>query len=57
MKEEKDFSTQEILGGLEYINQTLIHHSLVPMTLEQYKETLKYPISDEIFPHRSTKNK
>ena len=49
---EKVFSTQEILEGLDYINQTLTLHGLVPMTLEQYKETLKYPISDEILPHR-----
>ena len=48
--QEQDFSTQEILEGLDYINQTLIHQGLQPMTLAQYKETLKYPISDEILP-------
>jgi hypothetical protein len=41
---------QEILEGLDYINQTLTLHGLVPMTLEQYKESLKYPISDELLP-------
>jgi hypothetical protein len=48
--QERDFSTQEILEGLDYINQTLIRHGLQPITLEQYKETLKYPISDELLP-------
>ena len=48
--QERDFSAQEISEGLDYINQALILHGLQPMTLEQYKETLKYPISDEILP-------
>jgi hypothetical protein len=56
MTEHKIFTEQEILEGLEYINQTLIRHGLQPMTLEQYKETLKYPISDEILPRYSKKN-
>ena len=48
--QERDFTEQEILEGLDYINQTLIHQGLQPMTLEQYKETLNHPISDEILP-------
>ena len=55
--QERDFTEQEILEGLDYINQTLIHHGLQPMTLEQYKETLKYPISDELLPRYPVKNK
>jgi hypothetical protein len=53
---QEKHTTQKILDGLEYINQTLIRHGLQPMTLEQYKETLKYPISDEILPRYSKKN-
>lgn len=50
MTEQKKFIDQEILLGLDYINKTLIDHGLQPMTLEQYKETLTHPISDEILP-------
>jgi hypothetical protein len=55
--QERDFSTQEILEGLDYINQTLIRHGLQPITLEQYKESLKYPISDELLSRYPVKNK
>jgi hypothetical protein len=55
--QERDFTEQEILEGLDYINQTLIHHGLQLMTLEQYKESLKYPISDELLPRYPVKNK
>jgi hypothetical protein len=48
--QERDFSTQQILEGLDYINQTLTLHSLPLMTLEQYKETLNHPISEETTP-------
>jgi hypothetical protein len=50
MTAQRKFTEQEILDGLEYINQTLIQQGLAPMTLDQYKETLNHPISDEIFP-------
>ena len=55
--QERDFSAQEILEGLDYINQTLTLHGLPLMTLEQYRETLNHPISDEIFPRYPVKNK
>jgi hypothetical protein len=47
---QRNFTDQEILDGLEYINQTLIQHGLAPITLDQYKETLNHPISHEILP-------
>lgn len=53
--QERDFSAQEILEGLDYINQALTLHGLVPMTLEQYKETLNHPISDELLPRYPAK--
>ncbi len=53
----KNFTDKEILEGLEYINQTLIKHDLLPMTLEQYKETLKYPLSEENIPQMFPKTK
>jgi hypothetical protein len=56
MTEHKIFTEQEILEGLEYTNQALIHQGLRPMTIEQYKETLKFPISDEILPRYPIKN-
>ena len=46
---------QEILDGLDYINQTLTLHGLPLMTLDQYKESLKYPISDELLPRYPVK--
>jgi hypothetical protein len=49
-------SEQDILDGLEYINQTLNMHGFPPMTLEQYKESLKYPISDELLPRYPVKS-
>ncbi len=52
--QNKTFTEEEILIGFEKINATLIHHGLTPMTLEQYKETLNHPISDEIFPRYPT---
>ena len=52
---QKKFTDQEVLEGLKYINQTLIRQGLYPMTLEQYKETLKYPISDEVLPRHPIK--
>ena len=54
--QKRDFSTQEILEGLDYINQTLTLHGLPLMTLEQYKESLKYPISDELLPRYPVKS-
>jgi len=57
MTTQRNFTEQEVLEGLDYINQTLILHGLVPMTLEQYKETLNHPISDEILPRYLVKNK
>ena len=56
MTEHKIFTEQEILEGLEYTNQGLIRHGLRPMTIEQYKDTLKFPISDEILPRHPVKN-
>jgi hypothetical protein len=47
---QRDFSEQEILEGFEHTNQTLTQHGLPPMNLDQYKETLKHPISDELLP-------
>jgi hypothetical protein len=47
---QRDFTEKEILEGLDYINQTLTLHDLPLMTLEQYRETLNHPISDEILP-------
>jgi hypothetical protein len=49
-------SEQEILDGLEYINQTLILQGFSPMTLEDYKESLKHPISDELLPRYTIKS-
>jgi hypothetical protein len=56
MISQKDFTEQEILEGLRYINQSLTQQGLKPMTLEQYKEALKHPISDEILPRYPIKN-
>jgi hypothetical protein len=53
----KKFTDKEILEGLEYINQTLIKHDLPPMTLEQYKETLKHPLSEDNIPQMFPKYK
>jgi hypothetical protein len=56
----KNFTDKEILEGLEYINQTLSKHDLPLMTLEQYKESLKYPLSEDNIPQmfpRSKKSK
>ena len=53
MKQEQDFSTPEILDGLANINQTLTQHGLPAMNLEQYKETLKYPICEKAIPQLS----
>jgi hypothetical protein len=55
--QEQDFSTQEILEGFDYINQTLTLHGLPLMTLEQYKESLNHPLSDELLPRYPVKNK
>jgi hypothetical protein len=55
--QEQDFSTQEILGGLDCINQTLTLQGLLLMTLEQYKESLNHPILDELLPRYPVKNK
>ncbi len=52
MTSDRTFTIKEILDGWEMINQALIRQNLPTITLEQYKETLKYPISDEILPHR-----
>ncbi len=56
MTVQKNFTEQEILLGLDSINHTLIRHGLQPMTLEQYKETLKHPISEEMLPRYPSKN-
>jgi hypothetical protein len=50
MTMQRDFTESEILEGLVNINQTLTQHGLPPMTLDQYRESLKYPISDELLP-------
>jgi len=55
--QERDFSAQEILEGLDYINQTLTLHGLPLMTLVQYKESLNHPISDELLPRYPVKSK
>ena len=55
--QERDFSAQEILEALDYINESLILHGLAPMTLDQYTETLNHPLSDEILPRYLVKNK
>ena len=49
-------SEQGILDGLEYINQSLILQGFPPMTLDEYKESLKYPISDELLPRYPIKS-
>jgi hypothetical protein len=56
MQHEKDFSTQEILDGLALANQALTQHGLPLMNLDQYKETLRYPISEEAMPQLSPKS-
>ena len=53
----KNFTDKEILEGFKYINETLIKNDLPPMTLEQYKETLKYPLSEDNSPQMFPKNK
>ena len=53
----KDFTDKEILEGLDYINQTLIKNNLPPMTLEEYKDSLKYPLSEENIPQMFPKSK
>jgi hypothetical protein len=50
------FTEKQILEGLDYINQTLIRNGFQPMTLEQYRETLKHPISEEMLPRYPSKN-
>jgi hypothetical protein len=57
MTVQRDFTEKEILEGLDYINQTLTQHGLSLMTLDEYKESLKYPISDELLPRYPVKNK
>jgi len=57
MTTHPNFTEKEVLEGLDYINQTLIQHGLPLMTLDEYKESLKYPISDELLPHYPVKNK
>jgi len=49
------FSKQEISDGLDYVNQSLILHGLIPITLRQYKEALNHPISDELLPRYPVK--
>ena len=46
----KNFTEEEMLEGLDCINQTLTLHDCSPMTLEQYKESLHYPITEEMLP-------
>jgi len=53
----KNFTDKEILEGLEYINQTLLKHDLPPMTLEQYKESLEYPLSEDNIPQMFPRSK
>ena len=53
--QERDFTEHEILEGLDNINQTLTLHGLPLMTLDEYKESLKYPISDELLPRHPAK--
>jgi len=53
---QRDFTEKEKLGGLDYINQTLVWQGLPPMTLEQYTATLNHPISDELLPRYPVKN-
>ena len=57
MTTQRIFTEQEILDGLDYINQTLTLHGLPLMTLDEYKESLKYPISDELLPRYPVKSK
>ncbi len=56
MTSDRTFTIKEILDGWEMINQALIRQNLPTITLEQYKETLKYPISDELLPRYPQKN-
>jgi len=55
MTTQRIFTEQEILDGLNNINQTLIQQGLPLMTLDEYKESLKYPISDELLPRYPVK--
>jgi hypothetical protein len=57
MTAHPNFTEKEVLEGLDYINQTLILHDLPLMTLEQYKESLNHPISDELLPRYPAKSK
>jgi hypothetical protein len=53
----KNFTDKEILEGLEYINQTLLKHNFPLMTLEQYKESLKYPLNEDNIPQMFPRSK
>jgi len=57
MTTQRIFTEREILDGLDNINQTLTLHDLPLMTLEQYKESLNHPISDELLPRYPAKSK